>query len=59
MASNLTLTSLLTFDADMIKGTGHSSTAIVSVKVVENLFAFKGDPRTILLIMLILKSFWT
>ena len=59
MASNLTVTSLLTFDADMIKGTDHSSTAIVSVKVVANLFAFKGDPRMTLLIILILKSIWT
>ena len=63
MASNLPVTSLLTFNADMIKdmikGTDHPSTAIVSVKVVANLFAFKGDPRIFLFIILILNSIWT
>ena len=35
MASNLTVTSLLTFDADMNKGTGRSCTAIISVKSLQ------------------------
>lgn len=56
MASNLTVTSLLTFDTDMIKGTSRSVTAIFTVKVVADLFAFKRDPRTTLLI---LNSIWT